>query len=389
MSTHPDSSAPHTYPKRILLAVTGLSPQVVTETLYALAVAQSPAFVPTEVRLITTAEGSERAALALLSEEPGWFHRLCRDYALPDIAFDLTRITILSDGQGTLTDIRTPSDNERAADLITEIVRQLTGDPQTALHVSIAGGRKTMGFYLGYALSLYGRAQDRLSHVLVSEPFESSWDFFYPTPYERIITTRDNKLANCAAARVTLAEIPFVGLRHGLPEQLLAGRSSFSQTVAAAARSLGPPDLTIDLRHRRIRAADRIIAMPPIELAFYSWLARRRRQGRPPLPCPKDGVPEPAYAEAVLAEHRVIIGEMGDNDRTVDALRRGMDKNFFERHKSRINQRLEAAFGPAAAPHLIRRFDRRPNWTHGLDLQPGQIRYGTIPGGAELDSAGR
>ena len=30
-----------------------------------------------------------------------------------------------------------------------------------------------MGFYLGYALSLYGRTQDRLSHVLVSSPYES------------------------------------------------------------------------------------------------------------------------------------------------------------------------------------------------------------------------
>jgi CRISPR-associated protein (TIGR02584 family) len=28
------------------------------------------------------------------------------------------------------------------------------------------GERKTMGFYVGYALSLFGRAQDRLSHVI-------------------------------------------------------------------------------------------------------------------------------------------------------------------------------------------------------------------------------
>jgi len=33
-------TAPHDYPKRILLAVSGLSPQVLTETFYALAVAR-------------------------------------------------------------------------------------------------------------------------------------------------------------------------------------------------------------------------------------------------------------------------------------------------------------------------------------------------------------
>lgn len=37
-----------------------------------------------------------------------------------------------------------------------------------------------MGFFVGYALSLFGRAQDRLSHVLVSDPFESLTDFYYP-----------------------------------------------------------------------------------------------------------------------------------------------------------------------------------------------------------------
>ena len=57
---------------------------------------------------------------------------------------------------------------------ITNLIRAFTADPESALHVSIAGGRKTMGFFLGYALSLYGRAQDKLSHVLVSPPFESS-----------------------------------------------------------------------------------------------------------------------------------------------------------------------------------------------------------------------
>ncbi|MBV5299598.1 MAG: TIGR02584 family CRISPR-associated protein, partial [Rhodoferax sp.] len=76
-------------------------------------------------------------------------------------------------------DIRSPADNRAAADFITAQVRAITADSGCALHASIAGGRKTMGFYLGYALSLFGRPQDRLSHVLVSEPFESSYDFFY------------------------------------------------------------------------------------------------------------------------------------------------------------------------------------------------------------------
>ena len=138
--------------RRILLAVTGLSPQVVTETLYALAVTQDPPWIPDEVQLITTAEGAERARLALLSEQPGWFARLLGDYQLPPIHFTPGQIHSILDTDGQpLADIRSAEDNERMADAITERVRLLTVDPETELHVSIAGGRKTMGFYLGYA----------------------------------------------------------------------------------------------------------------------------------------------------------------------------------------------------------------------------------------------
>ena len=146
---------PQDYPTRILVAVTGLSPQIVTETLYALAVvlerSQRP-FVPTKIRLITTEEGARRAQDSLLNPGNGWFHRLRSDYRLPAIEFGPQHIVVLKDGTGKpLDDIRTRDDNERAADAITDEIRQLTRDDDTALHVSIAGGRKTMGFYLGYA----------------------------------------------------------------------------------------------------------------------------------------------------------------------------------------------------------------------------------------------
>ena len=53
---------PAAYPRRILLAVTGLSPQIVTETLYALAVKGNPAWVPTEIRHDHDAAGRAKGA---------------------------------------------------------------------------------------------------------------------------------------------------------------------------------------------------------------------------------------------------------------------------------------------------------------------------------------
>ncbi len=367
---------PTEYPRRILLAVTGLSPQVVTETLYALAVKRAPAFLPTEVALVTTAEGAERARLSLLSADPGWYGRLLRDYSLPPIAFGPERIRVLQDASGSpLTDIRTPEDNQLAADLITELVRELTADPGSALHVSIAGGRKTMGYYLGYALSLFGRPQDRLSHVLVSEPYESSWDFFYPTPYSRVITTRDNKLADTCEARVTLAEIPFVSLREGLPERLLTGSSSFGQTVSAARRALEPPELTIDLARQRIRAGGETLEMTPAELAFYAAMARRRSAGLHAARWDTDGLDR-----QYLGEYRRIVGDMsGDFERVAEALRDGMTPEYFDQRKSRTNGAIEQALGRAlAAPYLIQSDGRRPRTRYGLKIEPEAIAFAPI-----------
>ena len=342
-----DASVPHTFPRRVLLAVTGLSPQVVTETVYALTQKTQPPFVPTEIHLFTTAEGAERARLTLLSEEPGWFHHLRRDYGLPEMEFSEGTIHVLKTAEGSaLNDIRTAEENELVADSLTESVRALTADQGCALHLSIAGGRKTMGFYAGYALSLYGRPQDRLSHVLVGTPYESNQQFYYPTPYRHVIFTPppENRPLDAREAEVRLAEIPFVRLRHGLDERLLNGGASFSEVVGAAQRALDPPVLEIDLDRKCIQAGDQEVRVPPVQLAFLSWLTRRAKAGRPEVSCPSDGVPEAEYAREYLVEYAEVGDDMGSS--TAKRLEKGMDKAFFGETKSKLHRRLKEALGP-------------------------------------------
>ena len=261
---------PEHYPRRILVAVTGMSPQILTETLYALTQVEQPAFIPTEVHLITTRKGAENARLTLLDPHLGRFGQLCRDYGLPPITFDSQHIHLIRDSNGQpLIDIRTPDENALAADSITALVRQLTADPDCALHVSIAGGRKTMGFYLGYALSLFGREQDRLSHVLVSEPFEGNHKFYYPPREPQVLFTRENEPISTANAIVELASIPFVRLRDSLASAFDHGSGNFSDLVAATQRSLNPPRLVIHRSQCRIECGSQPIELPPMLHAFY------------------------------------------------------------------------------------------------------------------------
>ncbi|MBK8535349.1 MAG: TIGR02584 family CRISPR-associated protein [Candidatus Competibacteraceae bacterium] len=369
---------PENYPRRILLCVAGLSPQIVTETLYALTVIGEPRFVPTEIHLLTTAEGAERARLTLLSDEPGWLQRLRQDHGLPEIRFTLDTIHILRAADGRLlNDIRDVADNEAIADTITAMVRELTADPDSAVHASIAGGRKTMGFYLGYALSLLGRPQDRLSHVLVSSRYESNPDFFYPTPQERVIYTADKQPLDASAATVVLADIPFVRLRDGLQEALLAPGASFSAVVAQAQRNLAAPRLTLDFVNCRVRCGETELTLPPVNFACYAWLARRALAGQPGI-C-RNRISAAETAE-FLAEYQALHGELDQEiDRVRLALNSGMEPDYFDGRLAGVRKVLVRALGKTGAqPYLIHSDKKRPLSRYTLMLEPGQIRFEAI-----------
>ncbi|MEL7328151.1 MAG: CRISPR-associated ring nuclease Csm6, partial [Pseudomonadota bacterium] len=170
--------------KQILIAVTGASPQVLTETVYALHKQGSP--MPEEVFVLTTANSKQTLEKGLFVD--GHWQQLFDDYQLPMIRFDSENIWLIEDEHGNaLSDAKAESDQSVMADFITRKVAELTSDNNLAIHASIAGGRKTMAFYMGYAMSLYGREQDVLSHVFVDDDFEFVSEFYYPTPYDKYI----------------------------------------------------------------------------------------------------------------------------------------------------------------------------------------------------------
>ena len=369
---------PQDYATRILVAVTGLSPQIVTETLYALAVApvpSEPRFVPTRIRLITTEEGASRAKDSLLNSDNGWFHRLQSDYRLPAIEFGPEHIVVLKDRTGQpLDDIRTRDDNERAADAITEEIRDLTRDDDTAVHVSIAGGRKTMGFYLGYALSLFGRAQDRLSHVLVSAPYESHAEFFYPAPQRRVIHDRDGRPYDAHDARVTLAEIPFVRLRAGLGSDLLNGSASFSTVVEQAQRALPPVGLVLDPVSCTVTAGGETFELKPSKFALYWLLATRVLRGRPAAHWS-----EADFMTQLLDYYgRIEMTGPGEYERIETAYEGGRGDKIVNPAKAHINRTLRQRLGEKrAAPYLIVPLAPIPTTRRrrfGLRLSPNAIR---------------
>lgn len=386
MSKQLEESTKHQ--RKILLCVAGLSPQVITESIYALAIHEK--WMPDELYVVTTAGGAEQVRNSLLPQGRGWLPQLISEYNLPDIHFNEDHILVIEGkNQQPLEDIRSIADNNAAADYITEVVKKFTYcDDQTELHVSVAGGRKTMGFYLGYALSLYGRKQDKLSHVLVDAPFESSQHFFFPRKETDVISVyinRKEQFKDASTAKVTLAEIPFVRMRHLQQKDIVKYQYGYLDAVQQAQWELeDAPKLTINLKNKTIEVNDGIShKMTPRDLAFLTLFARRRINNKARLSAPHKETGDEALAKDFLEEFEIITGNSIEIDKGLqETFKKSKESNeppvmtgaYFSPTLTKLHKALKQKLGAGQAePYLIDDGGTRPK-TYELALDKENIR---------------
>lgn len=362
--------------RRLLVAVAGATPQIVTETLYALARRPASPFVPDRVRIFTTGAGKARLLQTLVAGDT--LARLRRVLGLPAgaIAFSEADIEVFHDAGGTvLDDLRTPADNMAAADHLVRALAGLSADPATVIHASLAGGRKTMSFYLGHAMSLFGRVRDELSHVLVNEPFEAHPDFYFPPEPPVLLALRDGRQVSTADARIQLVDVPFLRLGDLLDAEarklLQAESFSFAKTVDWAQIALDEPAIRIELTGPDCDAArggGRIILgtrhpvtlLPqPRELAFYLWFAQARRQGcEDPAVIHRKMLDWPRYA-ATVGPPRIRV-ELPDKP----------DAEYFDQCLHAVKNAIGKAAGPYALQHYRISSPKRRSGLYGLHGLP-------------------
>lgn len=352
--------------KHTLLATIGTSPQVVTETLYA--IHHENQQWPDEIYLITTSVGKDKAVQGLIEE--GHLQRLCQELNRPMPAFDGTHVLVTPGADGAeVKDARTLADHEALANFIMTEVRNRTASDDTSLHASLAGGRKTMTFYIGYAMSLFGRAQDTLSHVLVSEGYETLPGFWFPTHAEphRHVDNRGQTL-DAGAAQVTLAPIPFIRHRRNLPQVLLQNSDTVQFADLVQLINLGENPhalrLVLDLPQKTIRLQDSSsqisLSFKPglLDLAFYSMMARATKAGDSELARPQKGDYDKGFARILMNELLLILGlqskgsldsdtdllkdaDLGLTDRSLDALTKGINLTWFDSRQTQLRERFE------------------------------------------------
>lgn len=264
--------------REILIFVAGTTPQIITETIYSLSQKISPVY-PDEIFIITTSKGRRKIEDTLLKQ--GVLKRLIREYNLPDISLTDNSFIIVMDETGReIEDIKDESENEVMGDLITSLIQRLAADKGARLHCSLAGGRKTMSFYLGAALQLFGRPWDKLYHVLVTPEFETNPAFFYKPKKNRVIECRlpggVTKRLNTKDAGIYLADLPFIRLGNRIS---LYGKG-FSGLVAEGQREIDmavmQPEVRVDLERGEIYIGDIPIRMPPVRIVIYTAFLRQK-----------------------------------------------------------------------------------------------------------------
>lgn len=345
-----------------LLALTGLSPQVVTETIWCLARHPSPR-LPQQITVLTTGAGRE-LAMELL---PPALDELGRQLGV-SLPRPRWRLLTGPDGQA-LDDIVTDADNRHAADSIFAALAEATMPTDIDVHVSIAGGRKTMGALAALAISLCGREGDALSHVLVDPRLLGRADFFFPPEPPVVLSLPEGGTVSTAEARLTLAEIPFVRLRG----QWRAERSdgAFAAAVVAAQRRLAPPRLTVDVTRQEVLLGERRLRLSPTPLAILLWLAERARAEAPAVMWRGESEAR-CLAQACLAA-LARTGGKRDLGAAGRALAEGMERSYLAEKVSRLNRAFREALGPSAEPYLIRSEGRRPMTGYRLALPPEAI----------------
>jgi CRISPR-associated protein (TIGR02584 family) len=233
-----------------------LTPQIVTEMLWALALRAG--WTPDRIVLFTTILGAAAARRTLIDPETGAIAALARAYRRPDLAklAERVEIEVMAAPDGTpLDDLASDEAARWAGDAALRFVRGLT-ENSSELHLSIAGGRKSMSALLAIAMTLYARPGDRMSHVTIRPGGLAQPHRFFPS---------------CLGETdLQVALIPFPRLR---PAQALDDAATLAEAVAAAQRRIEPPRCRIRLGRGELAIDDDVLRPPPILLAFAAALA--------------------------------------------------------------------------------------------------------------------
>lgn len=334
--------------ENILLCVSGMSPQIVTETLWFYT--QVEKIKIHRIIILTTKAGEKTFNETLLNWENGLFVNFCKEFGFNPSEIGIKIETLKNKNGEALEDIRTKEENEDVLYQILTTLKELTKSDFTRVFASVSGGRKTMGIYLSFAMELFARKEDKLSHVLVSpSELENSKDFgFLPKneTFEAAIGFGSNAVKKTFQAKdvsVEVAEVPFFRMRQnqslfGLYKNL----EDLSQIREVIQNEIDlhkvEPKIILDFEKKlvileREKGVQETVKLTPKNFALYTFLLGRKTL-------------EPKEKPKALDELQKYATENFKNDTIYDKYsikkyRIIEDEKEISSEKGKINKKLE------------------------------------------------
>ncbi|MBF0583239.1 MAG: TIGR02584 family CRISPR-associated protein [Magnetococcales bacterium] len=281
----------------VLACTIGATPQVVTETVWSL-MQQVPAWIPHQVHIVTTAYRLPLVRSSLQASDGQLASLMTVDF--PSVTIHVPRqdgtAHVISSGsdhpdpQDLLQDINSEQESAIMGNLILRLFASITADPDTALHVSLAGGRKTMSAHALMALSMVGRPRDRASHVLVGPlDYEDHPGFWYPSQLGLLLKKEQLRLEpkpkptlDPSLAEITLIPTPTPLMRHRVQNVAELEKLDLVDLVRRAnlaAILIDCPHVLLKTKNNSIVVGGVTIRLGPKLFALYRLLAAARQEG--------------------------------------------------------------------------------------------------------------
>ncbi|MEQ1697322.1 MAG: CRISPR-associated ring nuclease Csm6 [Hyphomicrobiaceae bacterium] len=414
--------------RNVLIITLGQAPAIVTETVYALLrptadEAQEVArpWIPNEIHIVTTTKGRTDSQSVVVGYDCE-LAQLCRSVGVPYVQPEFLVPRLKATG-AEVEDIRTRDENVAYANGLTRLIEAKARPSDTQLHVSLAGGRKTMSSYAHAALSLFGRAQDELSHVLI-EPSDlegAASRFFWPGQADRVLVIKGQPF-DPIDATIQMVRSPFVPLgdylrRHPFP----MGEIDYARMIDHAKAAFALIDVRIDTRRQSVTLGNVSAELGDQEFAFFrvlataraerwseygpggagenqgGWVAYRQFLDTDSIAYKRFfeywsacyvGLPSQVFdtfksaLDALLAELKSL--EHGPGPRKPEKIKatRKAAQDMFKSIKKRTSRSLESTFGASKSaaqilPKVVhyRRDDGVKGWAVGIEAEPAAIKF--------------
>ncbi|OPZ76366.1 MAG: CRISPR-associated protein (Cas_NE0113) [Alphaproteobacteria bacterium ADurb.Bin438] len=195
-------------------------------------------------------------------------------------------------------------------------------------------------------MSLYGRENDKLFHVLVSKEYEQNRDFYFPYSDDEYIKSE-----------LELSEIPFVRLNNFLKD---TNTLSYEDAVSKVQKKIEPLKLIIDLDNKKIFINENIVCMPPLLFCFYVYFAILKKEGNGKINW------QTIEINQIIKLYEKLYNKQLEKNNFDDI-------SYFLEKKSRINKIIKQEILKDNDIFLIKINGKRPSSTYEIGIEKQNI----------------